>query len=115
MTRMGYGDRRYAPQKVQPRHGVTNYVREGEMTYPTIHVGGTSSDELVKQTTEALSAAENLTIKLSLMCPHPRDYPQGLDAWNRAWFEHAERVNAARRIERELRDWAKHVAMERGQ
>lgn len=60
---------------------------------PTVHLNGTSREELQNQLQEAIWATENAIRKLANAAPNGRDYyPQGQNAWSRANDEHVARL-----------------------
>lgn len=60
---------------------------------PTVHLNGTSREELQNQLQEAIWATENAIRKLANAAPNGRDYyPQGQNAWGRANDEHVARL-----------------------
>ena len=69
------------------------------MMKPTIHLNGTSSDELSRQLEKVYVACSELIDALSNARPHGRDYyPQGDDAIGKASAEHEARIAAVTKI-----------------
>lgn len=63
------------------------------MTPPTVHLNGTSSEELLSQLHEARGAVRKAIGSLQESSPHGRDYYlQDRDAWHRASAEHLSRL-----------------------
>jgi hypothetical protein len=63
------------------------------MMVPTIHLNGTSKDELVSQLIDAHKAIVEAMEALMKASPNARDYyPQGPDAIKTAFEEHRARV-----------------------
>jgi len=83
-------------------------------TLPTIHLNGSSPDELLGRLEEALSAVFNARNALSFTAPNGRDYyPQGDDALRAAIAEHDSRSRRLREVQEELQVIAEYVADER--
>lgn len=62
------------------------------MTFPTVHLNGTSGDDLFRQVCEAGSALRRALAAMSEAAPNARDYyPQGDLAFRAAVREHDER------------------------
>lgn len=67
------------------------------MTYPTIHLNGTSLKELIQQTNDASMALQVAIKVLADMSPHGRDYyPQGPDAHAAALSQHRDAMTCVR-------------------
>ena len=74
-----------------------------DMKTPTVHLNGTSRDELESQLTTALDAARVLISALESAGPNARDYyPQGEGAFSVARTEHTARLNSIVRVREEL-------------
>jgi hypothetical protein len=86
------------------------------MMKPTIHLNGTSRDELLRQLTTAGGALRKAIGALSDAAPHGRDYyPQGSSAITKATAEHVSRLSRLQSVYEELEALAEHVAnVERG-
>lgn len=83
------------------------------MMKPTIHLNGTSKDELLRQISEAYDALGTAYDKLSEMAPNGRDYyPQGPDAFHKAQHEHLARVQQVSDIRKELFQLADQIDSE---
>lgn len=77
------------------------------MMRPTIHLNGTSKEELSRQIEEAYSALGEALRKLAEMSPNGRDYyPQGADAIYKAQDEHRARMQKVQDIRKELEELA---------
>lgn len=73
------------------------------MMVPTIHLNGTSRDELERQIMDAAYALQEAISKLKGMAPNGRDYyPQGPDAIIQATSEHRIRLKKVKEIYEEL-------------
>lgn len=81
------------------------------MIVPTVHLNGTSRDELLKQLTdasEALDAAYNMLKKAN---PNGRDYyPQGTDVIYKAIEEHMSRLRKIDEVKEEIDELTRRVA-----
>jgi predicted RNase H-like HicB family nuclease len=63
------------------------------MMVPTIHLNGTSKEELMEQLQNAARALSEAIQQLGEACPNARDYyPQGDQAFHAAAKEHAVRL-----------------------
>jgi hypothetical protein len=81
------------------------------MITPTIHLNGTSRDELVRQYTAALDAIFAAIEAVNAMAPNGRDYyPQGDDAYSTARREHIARMAKLSDLYEEVSELAVHVA-----
>lgn len=73
------------------------------LTYPTVHLNGTSKEQLLQQYTHAHQALNEALMALSRAAPHGRDYyTQGPDAINEAIAQHNKRLNALRQVAQEI-------------
>lgn len=73
------------------------------MKTPTVHLNGTSKEELVKQLQGAYNAVEIAIEALCHAAPHGRDYyPQDDNAISEALKEHKSRVDKLRDVRDEL-------------
>jgi len=73
------------------------------MMIPTIHLNGTSKEELCEQIRNAGSALHDAIEALSKAAPHGRDYyPQGDDAFRKAQEEHNSRLYRLAAVQAEL-------------
>lgn len=80
------------------------------MMLPTIHLNGTSPEELRDQLSRAERAADALREALMGMAPHGRDYyPQGDDAVYVAVIEHGERLAKLNLIMLDIEALIEHV------
>jgi hypothetical protein len=79
------------------------------MMFPTVHLNGTSRDELRNQYLQAIGLLFKARRALADCCPNGRDYyPQGPDAIETATLEHAGRCL---KID-EVIDEMQHLCME---
>jgi len=73
------------------------------MTYPTIHLNGTSLVDLIKQYEEAHQSVYHAVLETEKASPNARDYyPQGDSASYEARQEHIHRMERLRDVLREL-------------
>lgn len=73
------------------------------MMVPTVHLNGTSKDDLLEQVASAGDAVGRAIDALVLAQPNARDYyPQGSDAFSMATREHLARLAALETVKREL-------------
>lgn len=80
------------------------------MMLPTIHLNGTSPEELRDQLSRADRAADAFREALMGMAPHGRDYyPQGPDAVYVAVIEHGERLAKLEQIINDINTLIEHV------
>ena len=80
------------------------------LTIPTVHMNGTSRDNLVNPLREAYKALRIALDKLAETAPNGRDYyPQGPDAINRAMDEYRSRQERLQSVQKELTDIAMAV------
>jgi hypothetical protein len=83
------------------------------MTTPTIHLNGTSRDELVKQYTAALNALWFAIEAHNRAAPHARDYyPQGDSAYTAASTEHLNRKYSLYEVYSQLEQLRNCIAMQ---
>jgi hypothetical protein len=81
------------------------------MMTPTIHLNGTSRDELVSQYVAALDALHNAMQALIKMAPNGRDYyPQGDDAFPQARREQIARLSKLDDLYKEIEGMALRIA-----
>lgn len=71
---------------------------------PTVHLNGTSREELIRQRIESGTAILNAINVLSANGPHMRDYYVVPGSWKGAREKHGERIRTLDRIYNELRD-----------
>ena len=77
------------------------------MIAPTIHLNGTSRDEISRQLEEAYAAVNAAIDALKRAAPNGRDYyPQGLDAIDRAMDEHFARMLKLQSVADEIENLA---------
>jgi hypothetical protein len=73
------------------------------LAIPTIHMNGTSRDELTRQLEEAGSALQAAIRAVEQACPNGRDYyTQGHDATQEALRQHANRLHNLTAVHSEL-------------
>lgn len=81
------------------------------MRLPTIHMNGTSRDQLIEGYIDAITAIEYAIDAVKYAAPNGRDYyPQGPDAMAQAGDEHLLRLKALDKIAAELRALAEHCS-----
>jgi hypothetical protein len=81
------------------------------MMIPTIHLSGTSADELFRQVAEAGGALRRALDAMTAAEPHGRDYyPQGPAALPAALREHRNRIELVRAILAEYQQLAEAIA-----
>lgn len=81
------------------------------LTKPTIHLNGTSAQELLDAYVAAFQALHVAHAKLALTAPHGRDYyVQKGDALAAAIEQHAERMRRIGGVIREIEELAMHVS-----
>ena len=78
------------------------------MTFPTIHLNGSSSSELLETACDALGVLGAAIEAVNATSPHGRDYPQGDSA--DAAREHANRIAKLWSVFAELEQLAEHIA-----
>lgn len=79
-------------------------------TLPTIHLNGTSKQELFDTYFEALDAIASARVALQKAAPNGRDYyPQGPEAYGQARLAHEQRLRLLETIYNELHAIAEHV------
>jgi len=85
------------------------------MTFPTIHLNGSSAKELVKGYEDAARAVNQAMVMLALTGPHGRDYyPQDQrgregKTIDEAYIEHCERMGRLRLVYDELVALVQHI------
>lgn len=73
------------------------------MRAPTVHLNGTSRDELVAQLERAVAAIREAETALAEAAPNTRDYyPQGHGAFEAARQEHYQRQGRLQSVRSEL-------------
>lgn len=69
------------------------------MILPTIHLNGTSREELQRQAEAAVRALDDAIARMSDAAPNGRDYyPQGPDVIRTVAREHSERIGQLKRM-----------------
>ena len=86
--------------------------RLSKLTTPTIHLNGTSAEELFEQVCNVLSNLRDARAAMSLAAPHGRDYP-GPGGFIAANSEHTDRLLRLGAILREYEALAEYIADER--
>lgn len=77
---------------------------------PTIHLNGTSRDNLAEPLEQARTAVRKAIEAVQATAPNGRDYyPQGPDAIRTATIEHGNRLNYLQIVDRELAELHEHV------
>jgi len=81
------------------------------LSVPTVHLNGTSREELVTQLTEASNAVRDAITAVQKASPNGRDYyPQGSGATQEALRQHANRLHNLTAVQRELVEIAEAIA-----
>lgn len=81
------------------------------MILPTIHLNGTSKNNLFDGYVTALLAVEAAIDAVAQAAPHGRDYyPQGDHALRQAQAEHQDRLRRLNAISEELHQLAEHTS-----
>ena len=85
------------------------------MMVPTVHLNGTSQDELERQIEAASSAVFDAIATVADAAPHGRDYHvQGDNAYERACTEHNARMAKLRSVYDDLTELCVAIAGQRG-
>lgn len=80
------------------------------MRLPTIHLNGTSAEQLLEQAREANLALHHAIMALENMNINARDYyPQGPEAYVEAAREHAHRLDVLSKVRLEVSEYVKHI------
>lgn len=80
------------------------------MKFPTIHLNGTSSSELLETACDALGVLRAAIEAVNATSPNRRDYyPQGDSAYTDAAREHAGRIAKLWSVLAELEQLAEHI------
>lgn len=78
---------------------------------PTIHLNGTSKDDLLDNLTDAVNSMRNAIHDTAQTVPHGRDYfTVGGPAYSRAQKEHHSRMEHLKSVRAELEELLEHVA-----
>jgi pantothenate synthetase len=86
------------------------------MMMPTIHLNGTSREELIEQHVAAVAALNRALEAMARAAPHGRDYyPQGAGAIQQAIQEHNDRVARVSLVFAELTEIAEDLVLGEGQ
>ena len=86
------------------------------MMYPTVHMNGTSRQELLDQVCDTMTAITNAIRVLEQSAPNARDYypqnrpEQTADPYRTANAEHCNRVATLAAVNAEFEDIAEHIA-----
>lgn len=82
------------------------------LTHPTVHLNGTSRDELLRQHVEAHIALRVALDKMGEASPHARDYYVSNDsgAFTKARLQHQARCEAIAKVMAELQEIAETLA-----
>ena len=78
------------------------------MTFPTIHPNGTSAERLCDAYETAHDAVLSAWQAVRVALPHGRDYPQGDDAFAKAYDEHLSRLERLQSVMAELDELVGH-------
>jgi hypothetical protein len=82
-----------------------------ELTYPLVHMNGTSKDELLRGYLLALHHIDEAIQTLGATCPHGRDYyPRGYSALDEAMAQHRARLQKLHDAKTELEALAYEVS-----
>ena len=81
------------------------------LTFPTVHLNGTSRDELLRQLLDADLALSTALAKLRQASPHARDYyvSQDPDAFKKARSQHDARCKAIFDVRNEIQQIAESL------
>lgn len=83
------------------------------LTLPTIHLNGTSADDLLEQQCNAASAIREAITAVANAGPNGRDYyPQGPQAFTLATEQHRARLQKLQDVLTELEQLAEYIADE---
>jgi len=78
---------------------------------PTVHLNGTSKDELLNQLEAVVSALDAALAAINAAAPNGRDfYPQGPEALTNAQAAFEERILAVRRVHTDFSNLAWDIA-----
>jgi len=86
--------------------------RERPLVFPTVHLNGSSREDLIAQWKAVYQAADALYAALANACPHGRDYyvSKMPDAINVATRAHAERFADVRAVYEDAEEILGHLA-----
>lgn len=87
--------------------------RLSKLTRPTIHLNGTSAEELFEQVCNVLRDLRSARAVMAAAAPHGRDYPINDYSFIHANSEHTDRLLRLGSIIREYEALAEHIADER--
>jgi hypothetical protein len=80
------------------------------MMLPTVHLNGTSLEDLLSQASAGQRAMRAAMEAVSCARPHDRDYyPAGAEAGPRARAEHEKRMEALRAVEKDFGELVRHL------
>lgn len=92
------------------QHNLTPVADQRHVIVPTLHLNGSSAEDLLEQLRDATAALDSALGKLALASPHGRDYyVQSDDAFSRALNEHTARVEALTKVRGEVATIARAV------
>ena len=81
------------------------------LSVPTVHLNGTSREELLTQLTTAADAVRDAISAVQKACPNGRDYyPQGKDAVREALRQHDNRLRCMADVLCDLSEIAEAIA-----
>jgi hypothetical protein len=83
--------------------------KEHTIIVPLISINGTAPEDLRDQVTGALKALTDAERAMLQACPNGRDYQNGAGAAGLARTQHAYRLDAITRIQRELGEILDHI------
>jgi hypothetical protein len=81
---------------------ISGNPKEAGIAVPTVHLGGTSGNELMSKYFDAFSAVCDAIAKVQDAAPHGRDYPNGSESAMKATNEHVRRLKALEAVKAEL-------------
>lgn len=86
---------------------------EKEMTFPTLHLNGTSAKDLLEGFERAYAALHDAQAALAQTAPNGRDfYVQQPGSYEKALIEHSRRMKQLRDVSDEVEALSQHVADE---
>ena len=81
------------------------------LIHPTVHLNGTSKDELLQGYLDAINALREASVKIGHAGPNARDYyVQGHDAFTQARDQHVARLIKLAEVQKELEQIAEKLA-----
>ena len=102
MTELRDFDESFSTEMIE-LESATSDAGQPSLTVPTVHLNGTSREELLRQVQDAGQAVWQALDALAKASPNSRDYyPQGVAAYSAACGEHERRCRALRTVYHEL-------------